>query len=292
MLSVRAPLLVCLALAAATALCQAASQPLSPPSSHAASPQQRHASGPNGRVANQQDKAESSPPPVLPGAKPSTSAPTNHKSREGHEEPVWQGVWEAIIALATIALVVVTSALVYYTKRLWASTSHLVGDAKDSSQKDLRAYIAIEDIFFSRTIETVIKFLQSGDSVREHCEVTDERDLRIRVRNHGRTPAHQMTIKCDCLLHPPGPDPHEFSGLLVAEQMLHPQQVYAAKVPFGDLPISAQTANFYVVGRATYRDIHNAWWITDFSYWYKGERVFAPHGEHNRERGPFQKCPN
>ena len=184
----------------------------------------------------------------------------------------------------------ITLALAIYTGYLWRSTSKLVKGAEDTSKKDLRAYVSLEHIFFHR--KTIAYVDPSISLIPKEYEVTDPDDLRIRIRNNGRTPAHQMTIRCECGINPPQPSkPHDFSGPLVDEQMLHPSQVYSSAIP-QDPQFALSKVGFYVIGRMIYHDIYGDWWITDFCHLHQGEGRFTPYGDHNRERGPFKNRPD
>ena len=50
---------------------------------------------------------------------------------------------DALIALFTIGIFIVTYSLAQYTKKLWDSTNKIVKEAKESSERELRAYISV-----------------------------------------------------------------------------------------------------------------------------------------------------
>ncbi len=52
------------------------------------------------------------------------------------------------VAFFTYYILVVTFALALYTYWLWDSTSELVREAADTARKELRAYVALDDIYF------------------------------------------------------------------------------------------------------------------------------------------------
>ena len=59
---------------------------------------------------------------------------------------------EWLVAIFTGLLVVVTAWLAVYTYRLWGATDRLVTDAKDTSQRQLRAYVSVKEAKISELI--------------------------------------------------------------------------------------------------------------------------------------------
>lgn len=202
---------------------------------------------------------------VLPGAEAKTNA---HKEEERREEKAQYDRW---ITWATIALAILTFLIVLFNAGLWVATRRLVKGAEETSRKELRAYVATDDIcFVSSEIAT---------------------QLKITVKNYGHTPAHRMTIHCECSfnIHDPR-HKHGIAELLDAEQMLHPGQQLSFPIPTVN-EFRPHTSRFYVIGQIIYHDIYSSWWITDFCYRYEGDGRFTPHGDQNRERGPSKYCP-
>ena len=56
------------------------------------------------------------------------------------------------VAIFTGLLVVVTTWLAVYTYRLWGATDRLVTNAKDTSQRQLCAYVSVKDANISELI--------------------------------------------------------------------------------------------------------------------------------------------
>jgi hypothetical protein len=78
----------------------------------------------------------------------------------------------ALLVVFTIGIFFVTAALAGYTKKLWGSTGDLVTDAKDTAERQLRAYV--------------------------WTEITGKKDtpvgciVEIRLKNSGKTPAYNV----------------------------------------------------------------------------------------------------
>src|SRR5437879_12201204 len=109
-------------------------------------------------------------------------------------------------------LALLNALLVLYTARLWHATRTLVLGAEDTAKRQLRAYISLEHIFFieSGLTNTGMSYL-SGDDY----------SVKIRIRNHGQTPAHQMTIWSNSIEKAPAVDfdyPYPGSEPTVREQ--------------------------------------------------------------------------
>lgn len=124
-------------------------------------------------------------------------------------------------------------------------------------------------------------------------EVVDANDFRLRVRNHGKTPAHDMIIEGSRVRQEELPNDAQFRltmpGLAEA-QMLHPNQVHVVRYQVDPL-FCWNSDTFYVYGRITYKDIYDRWWITEFCYLYGKGDTPAPVGPHNHEGGPFKVRP-
>lgn len=108
----------------------------------------------------------------------SSDAQTNQSSSKAiettHPHDHWGNKSEFWLVVVTGILVLATSILAAYTFKLWSSTSELVNDAKESSKKELRAYVGVVGIEVIRTMEN--KILGWVD-----------------FENTGQTPAHDLT---------------------------------------------------------------------------------------------------
>ena len=193
-------------------------------------------------------------------------------ARESVAPDWWQSPgWWLLAAVLLLALVAV--ALAIYTARLWKATAALLGDVRDTARKELRAYVALDDIFFS----------EAGESAAGVH--------KLRIRNYGQTPASRMSIWCERATHLPqeGVKPF-YDSPLVDGQLLHPVQAFTLGLSAAPL-YRIGKPGFFTYGRIIYHDIYDQWWVTKFCYRYEGDGSFVPHGDYNAEEGPFDKAP-
>jgi hypothetical protein len=85
----------------------------------------------------------------------------------------------AVIAVAAIALVLLTGALAFYTANLWRATRRLIESGEASAQRRLRAYVGVSEVAFEEEIE--------GRAPR----------VSITIKNFGATPAYKLTVAAD-----------------------------------------------------------------------------------------------
>jgi hypothetical protein len=183
----------------------------------------------------------------------------------------WQSSgWWLVIATTAIGLLLV--ALVIYTTRLWRSTSELVSRTTEATRDANRAYLGVEDVFFSE-----------GD---EETAVQ-----KISIRNFGQTPAHRMWMWCERASHVPtsGFSP-EFGDPVGAEQTLQPVQAHTRTLERSS-QFGITKRGFFTYGRVVYKDAYGRWWATCFCYHHDAEVGFVPYGDFNREEGPFNSPP-
>jgi hypothetical protein len=185
---------------------------------------------------------------------------------------VWwqQSGWWLVIATAAIALLLL--ALAIYTGRLWRATSRLVANAATATQESNRAYLGVEDIFFSEGDE------QTGAQT-------------ISIRNFGQTPAHRVWVWCERASHIAASEfSPEFGDPLGGEQIVQPVQVHTRTLERSS-QFGITKRGFFTYGRIVYKDIYSRWWTTCFCYHHQPEVGFVPYGDFNREEGPFDRAP-
>ena len=85
----------------------------------------------------------------------------------------------AVVAVAAIALALLTGALALYTAKLWRATRGLVESGEAAARRQLRAYVGISDVVHEEQIE--------GHSPR----------VSITIRNFGATPAYKLAVAAD-----------------------------------------------------------------------------------------------
>jgi hypothetical protein len=157
---------------------------------------------------------------------------------------------ETIIAIATVGLFIVTTALAVYTALLWRATGRLVKGAEDTAERQLRAYVCVEK--------------STGAEAREDPMWPA---FKIVVRNFGRTPAYdfvgQVGVGVDVypLASPPAPPPEGVDTSLRSSTILGPDCESTFMAVFRNKPDPAQVrainegrAAMWVRGFFTYRD--------------------------------------
>lgn len=194
---------------------------------------------------------------------------------EARAEPArewWQrSDWWLVISVWAFALIAL--ALVAYTSKLWKGTSELLKITAAAGKKELRAYVALDEIFFEEAAD-------NAPGVH-----------KLRIRNYGQTPAYRMSIWCERASHLPkeGVTPY-YDTPVIDGQLLHPVQAYTVALAAAPL-YRIGKAGFFTYGRVVYHDVYGEWWVTKFCYRYEGDGSFVPHGEYNNEEGPFDKRP-
>lgn len=84
-----------------------------------------------------------------------------------------------VIAVATIALALLTGALTFYTANLWRATRRLVESGEASAQRQIRAYLGVSEVVFEEQTE--------GRAPQ----------VSITVKNFGATPAYKLAVAAD-----------------------------------------------------------------------------------------------
>src|SRR3984957_748983 len=84
-----------------------------------------------------------------------------------------------VVAIAIIALALVTGSQALFTARLWKSTRRLAETGEATAHRQLRAYVGVSNIVYEQPLE--------GQEPR----------VTITVRNFGSTPAYKLAIAVD-----------------------------------------------------------------------------------------------
>jgi hypothetical protein len=164
--------LIAIALACCLGVAGAASQPPAPSAYKASAPQQSHASEPDGKRGAKAGEAKQAPLVVLNvDASPVAKSSGGEQTSKGNEESPWKGVWDAMMALSTLALAGITGVLVYFTRGILVAAEEQfphfkenVQAAKDAATaatatvatmqqnaaKELRAYVGVSRALFRR----------------------------------------------------------------------------------------------------------------------------------------------
>lgn len=195
---------------------------------------------------------------------------------------------EEIIAATTIGILFFTGAVAVYTYGLWLETGKLVKEAKDSSQKDLRAHIGLESMHFPYTGNPL------DPSDRRKMLPDTRKQPRIRIRNFGKTAAHHVMVRINSqwtMMNADFEHTYEERDYKAPILMLAPTQAYGvwahtqggrAFDPFRYYNTDLELVVVY--GAIIYEDIYHRWWVTRFCQFYDGENRFIPYTKYNCEK--------
>jgi hypothetical protein len=130
--------------------------------------------------------------------------------------------------------------------------------ARKSSERQLRAYVHIEDVVMSE--------MNSGY----------DPNIQIIVNNYGQTPARQITntFKWDSVIQPTESD-FTLNGAQTEElgDLAPNQKTYSTfTYPYWQrikIDISTRAQTFYVFGRIDYRDVFDRGWWTEYRFYLK-----------------------
>lgn len=199
----------------------------------------------------------------------------NNRGDEGTE--FWPALFGYRLKITDTLLVLFTFGLFCATIYLYRATRDLVVGAEETAKRQLRAYVAMESVFFAvGEIDALF-----AETFRFAGRVFTTDNLKIRPKNYGSTPAFDTSIYC--CAHTARPANFAINAALFGRQMLHPGMEQSHHVPS---PKHAE--EFSVWGHIVYRDIHNRWWRTNFFYAHQKESVFIPEPEYNEEKGPYK----
>ena len=96
---------------------------------------------------------------------------------DGHDLPPDHS--GSAVAVAILALALVTGSQALYTAKLWKSTRRLADSGQATAHRQLRAYVAASDIVYQPPIE--------GQASR----------VSVTIQNFGATPAYKLAISVD-----------------------------------------------------------------------------------------------
>jgi hypothetical protein len=96
---------------------------------------------------------------------------------DGHDPPPDHS--GSAVAVAILALALVTGSQALYTAKLWKSTRRLADSGQATAHRQLRAYVAVSDIVYEPPIE--------GQAPR----------VTVTIQNFGATPAYKLAIAVD-----------------------------------------------------------------------------------------------
>lgn len=196
----------------------------------------------------------------------SNAAQAQYKSRIAS---IFTAIWDWFCRLVSDPMNVMTAVIAFFTIGLY-----LIG--KQTAKRQLRAYVALEDIYFMWKDE----FLPL--SKREFSDTQ-----RIRVKNYGPTSASNLRIAVERTMSRERP---MHMSVEVASYTLPPNQRFGRTLT-ETLAFRSTTDLFWTHGEVSYTDIYGRLWVSEFCFRYDGIGCFTPDTEHNRERGPYRAHP-
>lgn len=203
-------------------------------------------------------------PTLLVKSLPPVQADLKSSGEKPDREHEATNLAEWLIAIATLILAAITAGLVFYTKKLWGITRVLAGEAKQSSEQQLRAYVF------------------AGHDSPMFLTKDNALSVEIAIKNFGQTPANEVMT-------------HAFIGILpypLNAPLDPPDYTKASKSPmapsqtikqFPTMPaaldeaqlnaVLAKQAAIYVWGEIVYVDIFKIGRRTRFCLYCTGEDI-------------------
>lgn len=84
-----------------------------------------------------------------------------------------------VIAVAAVALVLLTGALAFYTANLWRATRKLIENGEASARRQIRAYVGVSEVVVEAQIESYAP------------------RVSLTLKNFGATPAYKIAVAAD-----------------------------------------------------------------------------------------------
>jgi hypothetical protein len=249
-------------------VCSAAlSEPPTPRAAEASQPQQSHASE-TGNKGGGKIEEPSKPAPIVNGLSPAEAKEhSDQDSDKSNDESLWKRVSDALIAVGTIVLAIITGVLAWYTRGLLTEARkqfpHFVRNvdaatksAEAASQSALAAKMMAETAM--RTERAWIGTLRVNASQSPHGWAFDFRWI-----NGGKTPAIKCEIFTAIRIQPAGSNVPTFQR---AQRPPEPSKGVAIPgVEFGSQPlfisedevarISSGEARAFIYGEVEYEDV-------------------------------------
>ncbi len=295
-LIVRAAILCCaLTIAGTTVFGQGASQPPAPSRAKASSPQQANTAKPDSDAERPKSDA-GHPPTVNVYGRQEAQATADQKPNQGHEESSWKGVWEALIALGSVALAVITGVLALYTYRLWREAVKarkaaiadgiearketrealdIARQAADASKNSADAALASERAYVFGEMKL------QGTLEPEPHQMPTNCSAEIRFANHGKTPADVEEIRVyhtRIAISPDTPaDAAAYTERIGQQPQLPPGRVIGEPYVFlYKFNIGHRRDTINIVARIAYRDVFGGKRHTQIVYQTVTPAAFIP----------------
>lgn len=216
-------------------------------------------------------------PPITINVSPSQTLNTGPDKKTEHVD---DKTWERVTGIATAVLALFTIVLAGY-----AIAQRY--DLKENSQRELRAYVAFDAIYFP--------WVPNPDDPSDKTTIVSDSYCKVRIRNFGKTPANDVTLRLSGAYASNYGDFQRLYGgrdYLGPRLRLSPDQSYTTRVSPDrftfdpNIPRNADGNDPYVFGAVVYEDVFGAWWLSEFCFHYDTESKnrFIPHWHGNQER--------
>jgi hypothetical protein len=126
-------------------------------------------------------------------AKSTQSKTANEAYQAGDEASEFTTLFNRRIKITDLLLVIFTAGLFVATIFLWLATRDLVQDAKENSERQLRAYITAAN--FRLECPSCEKAV--GKPKSDPIDMSDPNRLIIYLQNSGETPAYEVSVKAN-----------------------------------------------------------------------------------------------
>jgi hypothetical protein len=188
-----------------------------------------------------------------PRKQPAESSTTNDHESKNPFERLWEWTTHDPVAFYTSVLAIFTGILGASTVALWWSTRRLVRSAEDTSMRQLRAYVGVDNM--------LLRQVAAGEKPK----------MTIRTKNFGQTPAYKLTRWSTFVIAETPPtrasvQPKEWSGKMVMDPgaiILTIQERDDALTTEEFATLSDGSKRLYWIGRIVYRDAFGRRQVTD-----------------------------
>jgi hypothetical protein len=241
-------------------------------------------------------------------ASASDKSGTEAVNREEQGTEFWPPLFGYRLKVTDTLLALFTAGFFLVTLFLWLATRNLVRGADDTSQRQLRAYVGVQQIEL-RCVGFGIPDYQPAPRTigYQHKDL-----LLVTLKNYGLTPAYDVRLWVNWYTMPYGERlPADFAypdygGIdpgvpqpTLTQVILHKDQEHVAIIAIFDLrPFIAtrqEKSSMYIYGHITYRDIYQRRWRATFCQnwepWSSAGVEFVPYKEHNDETELRKKMP-
>ena len=166
----------------------------------------------------------------------------------------------------------------------------LVRGTEKTAKRQLRAYVALDDVYFP--------WVPSQKDPSDRTTIVEGSHAKVKIKNFGQTPAKNITLRLSGTYAPgSGEFERRYGGrnYIGPRLNLSPTQSYATRVSperftfDPNIPKDAAGNEPFIFGAIAYEDIFGRWWLSEFCYHYdtdpNSKNRFIPHWHGNKEQG-------